>query len=70
MTNQLTQLRWQLSAFSEFNPEQLHKVYQAVCAVFIVEQNCPYQDIDGKDIRNHIILQPGMTTVTLPRIYA
>ncbi|MBC3927707.1 GNAT family N-acetyltransferase [Undibacterium sp. CY21W] len=53
MTNQLTQLRWQLSAFSEFNPEQLHKVYQARCAVFIVEQNCPYQDIDSKDPQSH-----------------
>lgn len=53
MTNQLKQLRWQLSAFAEFNPEQLHKIYQARCAVFIVEQNCPYQDIDGKDPQCH-----------------
>ena len=36
--------------FDELTPYELYKILQARVAVFVVEQNCPYQELDGKDI--------------------
>lgn len=35
--------------FNELTTNELMKIYRARNAVFVVEQNCPYQDIDGWD---------------------
>ena len=35
--------------FSELTTEELMEIYRLRNAVFVVEQNCPYQDIDGWD---------------------
>ena len=33
--------------FSELTVEELMQIYKLRIAIFVVEQNCPYQDIDG-----------------------
>lgn len=38
-----------VKAFSEFDLEELYNVLRLRSEVFVVEQNCVYQDIDGKD---------------------
>jgi len=43
------QIRWQWSRFNELSPEDLYAVVQLRESVFIVEQNCPYPDADGRD---------------------
>ncbi|HEX9606527.1 MAG TPA: GNAT family N-acetyltransferase [Gemmatimonadaceae bacterium] len=40
---------WQWSRFSELTPTDLYAVVRLREAVFIVEQNCPYPDSDGRD---------------------
>jgi ElaA protein len=40
---------WQWSRFSELTPADLYAVVRLREAVFIVEQNCPYPDADGRD---------------------
>lgn len=35
--------------FKELSLEELHDIYRLRVAVFVVEQDCPYQEIDGKD---------------------
>lgn len=35
--------------FSELSADELYEIYRLRCAVFIVEQNCVYQDIDNAD---------------------
>ena len=35
--------------FSELDPEELYDILKARVDVFVVEQNCPYPEIDGKD---------------------
>lgn len=35
--------------YSELTPDELHDIYRYRVAVFVVEQNCPYQEIDGND---------------------
>ena len=42
-------LRWRLARFDELSPRELHDIYQARLAVFVVEQKCAFQDVDGVD---------------------
>lgn len=47
---------WQLYAFGELGQAQLYAVLAARVAVFVVEQDCPYQDLDGlDDIGLHLV---------------
>ena len=43
-------IEWQDLHHSELSVSQLYALLQLRCAVFAVEQNCPYQDIDGDDL--------------------
>lgn len=42
-------VRWQWSAFADFDVATLYTVLALRCAVFVVEQTCPYLDLDGRD---------------------
>jgi ElaA protein len=42
-------IHWQWSRFSELTPHDLYAIVRLREAVFIVEQNCPYPDADGRD---------------------
>lgn len=35
--------------FSELSADELYEIIKARISVFVVEQNCPYQELDGKD---------------------
>jgi ElaA protein len=41
---------WTLKSFDELTPKELYAILQLRNEVFIVEQNCPYQDCDNKDL--------------------
>ena len=43
------ELQWKLSAFNELTNLELYAILQLRNTVFIVEQNCVYQDLDDKD---------------------
>ena len=44
--------------FSELTKDELYEIYKVRAAVFVVEQNCPYQDIDEADkVSYHIWLK-------------
>jgi ElaA protein len=42
-------LSWHLSSFDALTPQQIYAILAARNAVFVVEQTCPYQDMDGLD---------------------
>ena len=42
-------VRWQWLAFEELSTTQLYALLQLRSAVFVVEQNCVFQDLDGQD---------------------
>lgn len=42
-------IRWQLRKFDELNPHELYSILQLRNEVFVVEQNCVFQDADNKD---------------------
>lgn len=45
-----------LKKFNELTLEELYQILQLRNMVFIVEQNCPYQDLDDKDQSGHHLL--------------
>ena len=42
-------IQWQCKPFNELSPHELYKILQLRIAVFVVEQNCVFQDADDKD---------------------
>ncbi len=46
-------IKWQCKSFNELPTEELYKILQLRNEVFVVEQNCPYQDCDNKDLKSH-----------------
>ena len=46
-------IKWQCKAFNELTNEELYKILQLRNEVFIIEQNCPYQDCDNKDLKSY-----------------
>ena len=42
--------------FQALTTEELYKILALRAEVFVVEQNCPYQDVDGKDESIHILV--------------
>ena len=40
---------WKCVSFDQLSLEELYGLLQLRAKVFVVEQNCPYQDVDGKD---------------------
>jgi ElaA protein len=43
------QIQWLLKKFDELKPDQLYAILQLRNEVFVVEQNCVFQDADDKD---------------------
>ncbi len=44
-------IHWEIKKFEELNTKELYAIMQLRLAVFSVEQNCAYQDADGKDLK-------------------
>jgi ElaA protein len=49
-------LIWQLKKFEDLSPEELYSILSLRQEVFIVEQNCPYGDADGKDLKSYHLM--------------
>jgi ElaA protein len=69
-----TALFWQWSRFSELRPEDLYAAVRLREAVFVVEQECAYNDADGRDPQAWHLLgwsdgQNGRNLVAYARIF-
>lgn len=47
------ELNWKYAAFDELNVAELYAIMQLRNEVFVVEQNCVYQDADDKDLKSY-----------------
>ncbi len=45
-------INWTLKHFKDLTTKELYDIFQLRIEVFVVEQNCPYQDADGKDVKS------------------
>jgi ElaA protein len=43
-------IRWSVTPFAELSARDFHDLIQLRIGVFVVEQNCPYPELDGKDL--------------------
>lgn len=43
------QMKWTLKSFDELSLSEFHDIVQLRLDIFVVEQDCPYLDLDGKD---------------------
>lgn len=59
-----------VKTFQEFSTQELYNVLQLRSEVFVVEQNCVYQDIDGKDQNAlHVIGYKKNKVVAYTRVF-
>lgn len=63
-------LKWKIKRFEALSTAELYDLLQLRAEVFIVEQNCVYQDIDGKDQKAlHLIGEDDGVTVAYARLF-
>jgi ElaA protein len=53
-------IEWQWKRFAELSPAETYALLTARAAVFVVEQNCAFQDLDGLDqVSWHLLAWAG-----------
>ncbi len=63
------EFQFSLKAFTELNPFELYAYLQLRSEVFVVEQNCVYQDLDDKDQQSlHVFVHHHDKLVACARI--
>lgn len=45
----MEEITWKISSFDNLSKEELFELYYLRTAIFVVEQNCPYQEVDELD---------------------
>lgn len=62
-------MNWELKKFEELKVEEIYKILEIRNEVFIVEQQCVYQDCDGKDeSAYHLYLKDNNKIIAYLRI--
>lgn len=46
-------MNFQLKTFNELTTTELYNILKERTDVFVVEQNCPYPEVDGKDLQSY-----------------
>lgn len=52
-------MRLVVKTYDELAKDELYRILQARVAVFVVEQKCPYQELDGKDAESFHVFYEG-----------
>ena len=56
--------------FSELSTEEIYNILKLRSEVFVVEQNCVYQDIDEKDQKAiHLFIEKNSEIIAYTRIF-
>lgn len=64
-------LEWEIKKFDEWSVSEMYAALQLRVNVFVVEQNCPYPDLDDKDVNAyHVVGWDGETCVAVARLLA
>tara|TARA_R110001583_G_scaffold29811_4_gene103849 strand:- start:1400 stop:1852 length:453 start_codon:yes stop_codon:yes gene_type:complete len=63
-------IQTQVKTFSELSLKELYRILQLRSEVFVVEQDCVYQDIDGKDEKSlHVLGIKNNQIIAYTRIF-
>lgn len=59
----------QIKHFNELDRLELYRLIQLRINVFVVEQNCPYPELDDKDLVSyHVMIWEGETLIAVTRL--
>lgn len=62
-------MNWILKKFDDLTIDELYGILKLRAEIFVVEQNCPYQDLDGKDkCSYHLFLEENGEIIAYLRI--
>lgn len=62
-------IKWQWCRIDDLSTGQLYTIFAAREAVFVVEQHCPYQELDGLDLEaGHLIGWSGVEVAAYLRV--
>ena len=62
-------MEWKLKKFDDLTSDELYGILKLRSEVFVVEQDCVYQDLDDKDqLSYHLFLENDCETVAVSRI--
>ncbi len=56
------QIHWEIKHFSALTALEYHNMLQLRVAVFVIEQDCPYPEVDGLDPACYHLLATDITT--------
>lgn len=60
---------WKCKAFNDLTTNELFDIYKLRTAVFVVEQNCPYQEVDDDDLESlHLFQYKGQQLIAYCRL--
>ena len=63
-------MKLEIKPWEKLSREQINDIFSLRSEVFIVEQECPYQDVDGKDeTADHIMLRVENELVGYTRVF-
>ena len=63
-------MKWSFKAYNELKLSELYALLELKEKVFVVEQNCAYQDIDGNDLKvTHLLCLQKNKLIAYSRIY-
>ena len=66
----MKQLFWESKTWQELNKEYAHEILRIRSKVFVVEQNCVYQDIDKKDLKaTHLLGKKNKKIIAYSRLF-
>lgn len=62
-------MNWELKTFDDLTNKELHDIFRLRVDIFIVEQQCPYPEIDGKDPKSlHLMHKENDELVAYARL--
>lgn len=63
-------MEFKIQSFADLSVYQLQQIYQLRVAVFVVEQNCAYQEVDEIDVNaQHVWLEENGQILAYLRLY-
>ena len=65
-------MNWYAKSYAQLSKDELYAIFKARVDVFVVEQNCPYPEIDDIDIADHtqhLFLLSGNELMAYARCY-
>ena len=69
--NQINRIQWRFVSFCELTTQELYELLQLRSEVFVVEQACAFQDLDGADqMAMHLLGSAGGQLVAYARCFA